>query len=87
MPGLWYYSQEEMSKHIDTKHKIQEFSSYDDFYALINSCIMSDEDRQILKMIYIDDKNLAYIGDILGYSESTIKSRHRKLLKKLMKLL
>lgn len=76
-----------MSEHIDTKHKIQGLQRYDDFYSLINSCIMSEEDRQILKMIYIEDKTLSFIGDTLGYSESTIKSRHRKLLKKLMKLL
>ena len=87
MPCVWNDCEKEMSEHIDTKHKIQGLERYDDFYSLINTCIMSDEDRQILKMIYIENKNLAYIGDILGYSESTIKSRHRKLLKKLNKLL
>lgn len=76
-----------MTDHIATKHKIQELSSYTDFYALINSCIMSDEDRDILRMIYVENKTLSYIGDILGYSESTIKSRHRKLLKRLTKML
>lgn len=84
---MWNYYEENMSEHIDTKHKIQGLQRYDDFYSLINSCIMSDEDRQILKMIYIEDKTLSYIGDTLGYSESTIKSRHKKLLKKLTKLL
>ena len=76
-----------MSKHIETKHKLQELPSYADFYALIDSCIMSDEDRTILKMIYLKNKTLSYIADELGYSESTIKTRHKKLLKKLIKLL
>lgn len=76
----------EVTDHIKTKHRIQDLR-YDDFNSLIQSCMMSDEDRDILRMIYCENKNLAYIGDMLGYSESTIKTKHRKLLKKLMKLL
>ena len=76
----------EHSEHIKAKHKIQDLR-YNDFNSLIDSCLMSEEDKQILKMIYVENKTLAYIGDVLGYSESTIKTKHRKLLKKLLKLL
>lgn len=75
-----------MSQHIDSKHKIQDLR-YDDFNSLIDSCLISNENKQILRMIYVENKPLAYIGDILGYSESTIKTRHRKLLKQISKLL
>ena len=75
-----------MTIHLRTKHKIQDLR-YDDFNSLIQSCMLSEEDRKILKMIYVENKTLSYIGDILGYSESTIKSRHRKLLKKLIKFI
>ena len=75
-----------MSEHIDTKHKIKDLR-YNDFNYLIDSCLISDEEKKILRMIYVEDKTLSYIGDVLGYSESTIKTRHRKLLKKLLKLL
>ena len=74
------------SEHIETKHKIQDLR-YNDFNSLIDSCLIPEEDKQILRMIYVENKTLSYIGDVLGYSESTIKTKHRKLLKKLLKLL
>lgn len=40
---------------------------------LLDSCTLSDEDKQIVKMYYLQNKSIGYIADILGYSESNIK--------------
>ena len=43
--------------------------------------MISDEDKEILTLIYVKKKTLSYIADTYGYSESTIKNKHRRVLK------
>lgn len=76
-----------MSNHIETRNKLKTIPKISTLMDLINSCTLSDEDKEIIKMHYIQGKNLAYIGDILGYSESTIKKKHKRILNKLSKVL
>lgn len=49
----------------------------------MQECILTEDEKTILRLHYLEGKNLAYIGDVLGWSESTVKSKHRKILKKL----
>ena len=76
-----------MSEHIETRKKIKGIASVSSFYSLINSATLSHTDKQILILHYIDEKDFRFIGDTLGYSESTIKKKHRKILAKLSKVL
>ena len=76
-----------MSEHIDTRKKVQEIPDVSSFNDLINNATLSDTDKEILKMHYIDGKDFRFIGDTLGFSESTIKRHHKKALVKLSKLL
>lgn len=76
-----------MSLHIETKHKLQEIPRISTFMELIESSTLTPEEKQIIQMLYVQNKTLGYIADILGYSESTIKKKHRKILSKLGKLL
>ena len=47
------------------------------------------KNRQKLKAIYnvhrfddlLEKKDFRYIGDMLGYSEATIKAKHKKIIK------
>ena len=75
------------SKHIQTRHKIQEIPDVKSFNGLLNNSTLSDMDKQMLEMHYLQGKDFRYIGDTLGFSESTIKKRHKKALQKLNKLL
>lgn len=84
LPDLW---KTVMSDHIDTRRKIKGIASVSSFYSLINSVVLSPIDKQILILHYIDEKDFRFIGDTLGYSESTIKKKHRKILAKLSKVL
>lgn len=76
-----------MTEHIKTRNTLKGIPKITTFTKLINSCTLSDEDKTILKLHYIEDKDFRYIGDQLGFAEATIKARHRKILRKIGKLL
>ena len=76
-----------MSKHIETRNKIKSIADISSFSDLLNKSTISDEDKLLLKLHYIQGKDFRFIGDMLGYSESTIKKRHRRILKKLGNLI
>lgn len=72
-----------MSRHIETRRKLQEVPLVAEFEAILNLCTLSDEDKNILRMHYIQKKDFRYIADSLGYSEKTIKQRHKDALRKI----
>lgn len=76
-----------MSKHIETRQKLKGIADISSFTSLIDSALISDTDKSILMLHYVQEKDFRYIGDMLGYSESTIKRRHKKALIKISKLL
>lgn len=73
----------QMSRHIETRRKVKEISLVADFEALLARCIISDTDKEILRLHYINGKEFAMIGDMMGYTESAVKARHAKALRKL----
>lgn len=75
------------SDHIITRKKIQSIADIGTFNELLDACMLTDEDKQLLRMHYIKGKDFRYIGDTLGFAESTIKRKHRKALQKLNKML
>lgn len=75
-----------MSKHIDTKHKIQELDGIETFQNLLDQAILTDEDRELMRLIYLKEETQVAISQKLGMSVSTVKRRHAKILKKLSKL-
>lgn len=72
-----------MSDHIEIRKRLRNITSVIEFEKLLNSRMITDTDKKILKMHYIEDKTLSCIGDILGYSEDWIKKRHRYILRRL----
>lgn len=72
-----------MTSHIQTRAKLKEICLVTAFEDLLNLCILSDTDKEILRLHYLQEKDFRYIGDKLGFSESAVKQRHRKALKKL----
>lgn len=76
-----------MSTHIETRNKLKEIPKVSTLVELLDNCTLSDEDKEIIKMHYVQGKNLAYIGDILGYSEAAIKKKHKRILSKISKIL
>lgn len=76
-----------MSEHINVRRKIKSIPSVASFNELLEMSTLSDEDKEILRLHYLQEKDFRFIGDALGFSESTIKYRHKKALKKLSKLI
>lgn len=69
--------------HIETRRKLQKICGVQEFEKILQQCILTEDEKIILRLHYLDGKSLAYIGDVLGFSECTIKMKHRKILKKL----
>lgn len=75
------------TKHIETRQKIKEIANIIDFNELLDKSTLTDEDKLLIRMHYIEGKNFNFIADILGYAESTIKYRHHLALVKIGKIL
>ena len=67
--------------HIDTRRKLREIPLLSEFEDLLNLCTLSDEDKEILWLHYIQRRDFRFIAEKLGYSEKTIKDRHHEALK------
>lgn len=76
-----------MTKHIEIKHKIQSINKRSTFESIVNDSMLSDVEKQMLKMYYVDRKSFDYISDELGYSKAGILKMHKRVLNKLSELL
>lgn len=69
-----------MSTHIEVRNALRGISSREEFERLLDSRVLSDEERTILELHYIKHKPLGYIADELGFSERTVKRYHHNAL-------
>ena len=76
-----------MSAHIDTRRNLRQIELVQDFESLLSLCTLSDADKESLRLHYIQQKDFRYSGDMLGYSEASIKKRHKEALRKISKAL
>ena len=75
-----------MNEHLkNLRHKIKDVPNIKTFEDLLLNLKVSDEDKDILRAIYINNKTISYIADTLGYSEGTIKRRHKRCLRLIAK--
>ena len=74
-----------MTEHIKTRKKLVNISSINEFNNILESVILTDEEKYILQQHYLKGKNFAYIADELGYAEITVNKKHGKILKKISK--
>ena len=86
LPNLWQILLMS-SEHIKTRNRIKEIASITTFNDLIDACTLTEEDKELLRLHYLQGKDFRYIGDKLGFAESTVKKRHRKALQKLNRIL
>lgn len=76
-----------MSKHLEIKHKVKQIKRRSTFNELIEDCMLSDKEKQMIKMYYLENKTLDYIADELGYSKAGVIKMHKRSLQKLETLL
>lgn len=74
-------------KNAETRNKLKQISSVEDFEQLIEYTMLSEEERNIVSMYYKEKKSMQYIADVLGMSESSVKKKHRNALMKVGKMI
>lgn len=65
------------------KHALLNISNIEEYNNFMDSKKLSNEQRQIADMVFVNGYDYRYIGDKLGYSERTIKSKVSKILEKI----
>lgn len=76
-----------MTKHIELKHKVKNINRKTDFNSLLEESMLSEIEKKIMTMYYLENKQISYIADELGYSEQGIIKMHKRILNKLESLL
>lgn len=76
-----------LSEHKEIKRKLKSIYSITTFKELLDRSVLTDEEKDIISRHYLKGQELQFIGDELGYAESTMKAKHKRILKKLSKLL
>lgn len=71
----------------DVQHSIKDITDIQTFEGLLDSLMISEEDKTIMRFHYIEEKSFAFIADELGYSESWIKKKHLRIIRKVSKIL
>ena len=72
-----------MTRHVETRKKLQEIPLVADFEAVLNRCTLSEQEKEILRLHYIEKKDFRFLGDKYGYTERTMKDKHKKILQKI----
>lgn len=76
-----------MTDHVRNKHILQEIGRTSEFEALLTEATITDEDRELMRMFYLKGYNWGLIADTMGYSESCVRKRHKKILKKIIDIM
>ncbi len=71
------------TQHIETRRQLRDKPLVADFESVMARCMISDEDKEMLRLHYIHGKDFRWIGDHLGYTERAIKARHKSALRKI----
>lgn len=76
-----------VSDHIATRRKLQAIAENTAFEDLISRCILTDEEKHILRQHYLQGRSFQSIAFELNFSEDWIKHKHQRILAKLKQLL
>ena len=71
---------------MEARNKLRNIIFKTEFESLLDDCVLTDEDKELMRLHYLKGKDFRFIADALGYSEATIKKRHAKILSKISKL-
>lgn len=76
-----------MTEHMKVKNKIRKINRKSTFYSILEDSMLNEKEKKMMEMYYIEQKNLDYIADELGYSKAGISKMHERILKKISSLL
>lgn len=64
------------------KSYIKSLATKEDLIKLLDKLLLSDNEYKVLRLIYLDNKNINFVADSLGYSIQNVKIIHRNALLK-----
>ena len=64
------------------KSYLKSLVTKEDLNSLLGKLLLSDKEYEVLKSVYLDNKNLGNDAEDLGYSIQNVKIIHRKALLK-----
>ncbi len=76
-----------MTDHVKTKHKLQNIPTKLEFNTLLDSIVLSDKERRLMQLYYVERKDFDFIADELGYTKSGVLKIHRRILKRIEALI
>lgn len=76
-----------MTLHNTIKRKLKESGRLADFWLLVDSTKLTNDERRIIEYYYVKDKNIGWIADELGYHYDTIVRKHRSALNKISQVI
>lgn len=72
---------------LETKRKLKSISIKQDMLDILDKVLLSERERQVAVMFYIEKKQMMDIADELMVSEPTVLKDHAKILDKLSEVL
>lgn len=76
-----------MTNHIKTRNKLKQIPTKMEFNSLLESIILNDKEKQLMHMFYVEQKDLDYIADVLGYTKAGVTKMHQRILKRIEALI
>lgn len=67
----------------EIRKKLKNINTIEQFETMLNSILISEEERKILNLIYKEQKPFPVVADEIGISERTLTRKHAKLLMKI----
>ena len=74
-----------MTEHMIRKHILMDMTKAE-LAELLDQLVLSEEERELMELLYVKRKPLTYIADIMGFSESGIKKMHCRIIKRMNNL-
>ena len=76
-----------MTDHIKTRKKLKQIPTKIEFNSLLDGIILSEKEKQLMQMFYIEQKDFDYIADVLGYTKAGVIKMHQRILKRIEALI
>ena len=76
-----------MTEHIATRKRLVDVADIHSFNDILNSVILTAEERKLMEMHYLQGMSFVQISFELGYAEVTVCKKHKKILNKIAKVL
>lgn len=67
--------------------RLREVPQISTLLSILDDCAITETDRNIIIMHYVNGYNFDFIADSLGYSVSAIKKKHKRILDKISKII